>query len=97
VPLLPELQVGFFERGACERESSTVVDDDVVAEVMSIAIVEAIVEEDLVELSVVWEDCIFSCFSPRSRSCSSSQPALPIVSECKDISVIMAPVMQMIP
>jgi hypothetical protein len=99
--MLPELQVSSFEGAdvcaACEQESCTVIDDDVVAEVTSKAVVEVIAEEAPQESSVAREDCIFGCFSPRARSCSSPQPALPDVSECEDITVIMPPVMQIMP
>jgi hypothetical protein len=65
--------------------------------VTSKAAVEAIAEEAPQKSSVVGEDCIFGCFSPRARSYLSPQPALPGVSKCEDITVTMAPVMQIMP
>jgi hypothetical protein len=101
VPLLPELVVGSFERvDVCtsyEQESSVVVDDEMALELMTKADVEAIVDKVPEESSEVGEDYIFGCYSPRARSCSPLQPAVPAVSECEGIAAIMAPVLHIMP
>jgi hypothetical protein len=94
VPLLPELQVGSFKRvdvcASSEHEFSVVVDDEVVAEMMSKA-------EAPEESFVGGEDCIFGCYSPRDKPCPLPQPAMLVAYVSEDIDVIVAPVMHIMP
>jgi hypothetical protein len=88
--VLPELQVGSLVHvdmcAAYEHESSVVVNDDVVTEIMLKSSIEAFVVEAPKDSYDDGDDCIFGCFSPRAT----------VVSPSEDIVVIMAPVMQII-
>jgi hypothetical protein len=101
MPLLPELHVGSMVHVdvcvACEEESSVVVDDDVVTEMMSKTSIEASVVEAPKESFDDGDDCIFGCFSPRATSSSPLQLAMPVASQPEDIVVTMAPVMRIMP
>jgi hypothetical protein len=95
VSLVPELHVGPLENvkmcaswDSIEHESYVVGVDDAVARVA--------IDNSLEESSVVEEECIFGCFSPRVGPCLLS-PVGSVASECEDIAVIMAPVMQIMP
>jgi hypothetical protein len=49
------------------------------------------------ESSVVGEECIFGCFSPRGRPCPSSHRDMSVACESMDVDEITAPVMEIIP
>jgi hypothetical protein len=53
-----------------------IIGDHVVAEMMLKAGVEAFVDMAPKDLSVVWENCIFGCYSPRVRPCMSPMLAM---------------------
>jgi hypothetical protein len=58
---------------------------------------EAIPDEDLEELHMVGEECIFACFSPHAKPFPSSQSDVSFASECEDINEIVAPMMLAMP
>jgi hypothetical protein len=86
--------VGSFEHvdvcASYEQESSVVVDDEVAMELMTKVDIESIIDKAPEDSSEVGEDYIFGCYSPHARSCLPLQPAMPVVSECESIAIIMA-------
>jgi hypothetical protein len=60
------------------------------------AVAGVAIDNALEELSMAGEECIFGCFSPRVGP-SSLSPVVSVALECEGITVIMAPVMQIMP